>query len=258
MRVLIIGGDNDLAFSLQTALMHQECNVFLAELGEEGIEMARFEEHDAIVIDAGILDGIETIKAIRRAAVKAPILLLSPMAEVADIARAIDLGADDYLTKPAHQLELLARLHGLVRRSRGFPESIVTTGNLTVNLSKKMVQVNGEPLHVTGKEYQMLELLALRKGAVQTKEAFLNHLYGGMDEPEMKIVDVFICKLRKKLKAAGSHPVETVWGRGYILQDHKPEPVDMSSEVRSLVDEPPTGFVSQTTFSSRKRAEVSA
>jgi two-component system cell cycle response regulator CtrA len=108
-----------------------------------------------------------------------------------------------------------------VRRSKGHAQSLITTGHLTVNLDSKTVEADGSRVHLTGKEYQMLELLSLRKGATLTKEMFLNHLYGGMDEPEVKIIDVFICKLRKKLMAAcnGKHHIETVWGRGYVLRD---------------------------------------
>jgi two-component system cell cycle response regulator CtrA len=108
-----------------------------------------------------------------------------------------------------------------VRRSKGHAQSVIQTGDLVVNLDTKTVEVNGVRLHLTGKEYQMLELLALRKGTTLTKEMFLNHLYGGMDEPEIKIIDVFICKLRKKLSLAcgGENYIETVWGRGYVLRE---------------------------------------
>ena len=129
--------------------------------------------------------------------------------------------ADDYMTKPFHKDELVARIHAIVRRSRGHAQSVIQTGDLVVNLDTKMVEVNGARVHLTGKEYQMLELLSLRKGTTLTKEMFLNHLYGGMDEPELKIIDVFICKLRKKLANAsnGKNYIETVWGRGYVLRE---------------------------------------
>ena len=99
--------------------------------------------------------------------------------------------------------------------------STIRTGKLTVNLDTRVVTVDGNPVHLTGKEYRILELLSLRKGTTLTKEMFLNHLYGGMDEPELKIIDVFVCKLRKKLAqgTGGSHYIETVWGRGYVLRD---------------------------------------
>jgi len=118
-----------------------------------------------------------------------------------------------------------ARIHAIVRRSKGHAQSVIQTGGLKVNLDTKTVDVNGQRVHLTGKEYQMLELLSLRKGTTLTKEMFLNHLYGGMDEPELKIIDVFICKLRKKLAAAtgGKHYIETVWGRGYVLRNPEDE-----------------------------------
>ena len=99
--------------------------------------------------------------------------------------------------------------------------STIRTGKLTVNLDTRVVTVDGNPVHLTGKEYRILELLSLRKGTTLTKEMFLNHLYGGMGEPELKIIDVFVCKLRKKLAQAtgGEHYIETVWGRGYVLRD---------------------------------------
>ncbi|TMJ88940.1 MAG: response regulator transcription factor, partial [Alphaproteobacteria bacterium] len=127
--------------------------------------------------------------------------------------------ADDYMTKPFHKGELVARIHAIVRRSRGHAQSVIQTGDLVVNLGAKTVQVGDARVHLTGKEYQMLELLSVRKGTTLTKDMFLNHLYGGTDEPESKIIDVFMCKLRKKLAGAsnGKNYIETVWGRGYML-----------------------------------------
>jgi two-component system, cell cycle response regulator CtrA len=135
-------------------------------------------------------------------------------------------GADDYLTKPFNKAELVARIQAIVRRSKGHAESVIRTGKLLLNMDARSVESEGRRLHVTGKEYSILELLSLRKGTTLTKEMFLDHLYGGMDEPELKIIDVFICKLRKKLAEAtgGEHYIETVWGRGYVLKD--PEPVE--------------------------------
>jgi two-component system cell cycle response regulator CtrA len=133
--------------------------------------------------------------------------------------RGSNVGA--YMTKPFHKDELIARIHAIVRRSKGHAQSVINTGDLVVNLDTKTVEVTGQRVHLTGKEYQMLELLSLRKGTTLTKEMFLNHLYGGMDEPELKIIDVFICKLRKKLAnaSAGKNYIETVWGRGYVLRE---------------------------------------
>jgi two-component system, cell cycle response regulator CtrA len=136
--------------------------------------------------------------------------------------RGLGLGADDYLSKPFHKDELIARIHAPVRRSKGHAESVIAVGDLIVNLEARNMELHGEKLHITAKEYQILALLALRTGSTLTKEAFLNHLYGGLDdEPEAKIIDVFICKLKKKLANAsgGQDYIETIWGRGYALRE---------------------------------------
>ena len=104
---------------------------------------------------------------------------------------------------------------------QGTSVSQVRTGKVLINLDKRVVSIDDQPVHLTGKEYGILELLRLRKGTVLTKEMLLDHLYGGVDEPELKIIDVLVCKLRKKLAQAtgGNHYIETVWGRGYVLRD---------------------------------------
>jgi two-component system cell cycle response regulator CtrA len=161
------------------------------------------------------------LRRLRAARVRTPILILSGLAELDHKIKGLGFGADDFLTKPFDRRELIARIQAIVRRAKGHSESVIRTGKLTVNLDSRTVEVDGQPLHLTGKEYGILELLSLRKGTTLTKEMFLNHLYGGMDEPELKIIDVFVCKLRKKLSTAtkGDNYIETVWGRGYVLRD---------------------------------------
>ena len=223
MRVLLIEDDSAMARSIELMLRSEGFNVYTTDLGEEGIDLGKLYDYDIIALDLQLPDmsGFEVLKSLRLAKVQTPILILSGNAIVEAKVKALGFGADDYLTKPFHKDELVARIQAVVRRSKGHSQSVITTGKLTVNLDAKTVEVDGSRVHLTGKEYQMLELLSLRKGTTLTKEMFLNHLYGGMDEPELKIIDVFICKLRKKLAVAcnGENYIETVWGRGYVLRD---------------------------------------
>src|ERR1700720_3024512 len=172
-------------------------------------------------MDLPDMSGFEVLRSLRVSKVRTPTLILSGLAGIEDKVKGFGCGADDYMTKPFNKQELVARIHAIVRRSKGHAQSLVQSGDLVVDLDSKMVEVNGARVHLTGKEYQMLELLSLRKGMTLTKEMFLNHLYGGMDEPEIKIIDVFMCKLRKKLAGAsnGKDYIETVWGRGYMLRE---------------------------------------
>jgi two-component system cell cycle response regulator CtrA len=227
MRVLLIEDDSATAQSIELMLLSEGFNVFQTELGEEGIDLGKIYDYDIILLDLNLPDisGYEVLRSLRVSKIKTPILILSGMVGVDEKVRGLGFGADDYLTKPFHKDELVARIHAIVRRSKGHAQSMIQTGALKVNLDAKTVDVDSQRVHLTGKEYQMLELLSLRKGTTLTKEMFLNHLYGGIDEPELKIIDVFICKLRKKLAVAtgGHHYIETVWGRGYVLRDPKEE-----------------------------------
>lgn len=230
MRVLLVEDDPNTSKSIELMLTHANLNVYTTDLGEEGIDLAKLYDYDLILLDLGLPDmnGHEVLRQLRLARVDTPILILSGADDTDNKIKGFGFGADDYLTKPFHREELVARIHAIIRRSKGHSQSIIRTGKINVNLDAKTVEVGGKTVHLTGKEYQMLELLSLRKGTTLTKEMFLNHLYGGMDEPELKIIDVFICKLRKKLAEAtdGDNYIETVWGRGYVLRD--PDPVENS------------------------------
>ena len=223
MRILLIEDDPSTAESIELMLKKADLNTYVTESGEEGIELAKLYDYDLIILDLTLpdIDGYEVLRKLRLARIETPILILSGMDGTENKIKGFGCGADDYLTKPFNREELVARIHAIVRRSKGHAQSIINTGKIAVNLDAKTVEANGYPVHLTGKEYQMLELLSLRKGSTLTKEMFLNHLYGGMDEPEVKIIDVFICKLRKKLALAteGANYIETVWGRGYVLRD---------------------------------------
>ena len=223
MRILLIEDDSALAQSIELMLKSEGFNVYTTDLGEDGIDLGKIYDYDIILLDLNLPDmsGFEVLRSMRLAKVKAPILILTGVDTIEDKVRGLGVGADDYLTKPFHKDELVARIHAIVRRSKGHAQSVIQTGDLWVDLDTKNVEINGVPVHLTRKEYQMLELFSLRKGTTLTKEMFLNHLYGGMDEPEPKIIDVFICKLRKKLAGAsgGNEFIETVWARGYVLSE---------------------------------------
>ena len=223
MRILLVEDDPTTSKSIEMMLTHANLNVYATDLGEEGIDLAKLYDYDLILLDLHLPDmsGHEVLRQLRMARVETPILILTGESGTKSKLRGFGFGADDYMTKPFHRDELVARIHAIIRRSKGHAQSIINTGRISVNLDAKTVDVGGLPVHLTGKEYQMLELLSLRKGTTLTKEMFLNHLYGGMDEPELKIIDVFICKLRKKLSEAtsGDNHIETVWGRGYVLRD---------------------------------------
>ncbi|MCU0907700.1 MAG: response regulator transcription factor [Rhodobacteraceae bacterium] len=223
MRILLVEDDPTTSRSIELMLTHANLNVYATDMGEEGIDLAKLYDYDLILLDLNLPDmnGHEVLRQLRMARVDTPILILSGVDDTENKIRGFGFGADDYLTKPFHREELVARIHAIIRRSKGHAQSVIRTGKIEVNLDAKTVDAGGTPVHLTGKEYQMLELLSLRKGTTLTKEMFLNHLYGGMDEPELKIIDVFICKLRKKLATAtgGDSYIETVWGRGYVLRD---------------------------------------
>ncbi len=233
MRILLVEDDPTTSRSIELMLNHANLNVYATDLGEEGIDLAKLYDYDLILLDLNLPDmnGLEVLRQLRMARIDTPILILTGSDDTEDKISGFGFGADDYMTKPFHREELVARIHAIIRRSKGHSQSVIKTGAIEVNLDAKTVEVDGRAVHLTGKEYQILELLSLRKGTTLTKEMFLNHLYGGMDEPELKIIDVFICKLRKKLSKAtgGENYIETVWGRGYVLRD--PEPMELDAQM---------------------------
>lgn len=233
MRVLLIEDDSTLTRSIELMLNSEGFNVYSTDLGEEGLDLGKLYDYDIILLDLNLPDmhGYDVLRQLRTAKINTPILILSGIIEMETKVKGLGFGADDYLTKPFHKEELVARIHAIIRRSKGHSQSVIHTGKISVNLDSKTVDVNKSRVHLTGKEYAMLELLSLRKGTTLTKEMFLNHLYGGIDEPELKIIDVFICKLRKKLAKAtdGDNYIETVWGRGYVLSDPSEVTIDKAA-----------------------------
>jgi two-component system cell cycle response regulator CtrA len=235
---------------VETLLQLEGFNVYSTDVGDEAVSLGLMYDYDLIVLRTDIMDmtGMEVLRQLRSAKCKTPVLMLGRLSAVSRVL-ALNAGADDFMhvsDSDFHPPELVARIHAIVRRSKGHAASLVQCGLLEVNLDTKTVRVSLAPLHLTGKEYAMLELMALRKGSLITKEMFLNHLYGGMDEPEIKIIDVFICKLRKKLTAAGCEPIATVWGRGYILRgEEEVESPSLAPELQEMARGEGVEFIPQ-------------
>ena len=223
MRILLIEDDKTVSQNISLILKRENMVIDASYLGEDGIEDARLYDYDLILLDLVLpdMDGYEIVRRLRAMHISTPILVLSGLSTPDKKVKALVSGADDYVTKPFDSRELVARINALVRRSKGFSENIIRTGGMEVNLNSKIVTIEGKTLRLTSKEYSLFELLALRKGTTINKEQFLNHLYGGMDEPEMKIIDVFLCKIRRKIEDISPREeyIQTVWGRGYILKD---------------------------------------
>ena len=228
MQILVIEhhSASEVAQSLELMLQSEGFDVYATDVGAEGIDVEKFCYYDIILLNLPEMNGHEVLKRLRANKVDTPILVLSGLANIEDKVRGLRYGADDYLTKPFHKDELVARIRAIVRRSIGRAPSMIETGEFKLNLAGKTAEVNAQRLHLTTKEYQMLELLLLRRGTTLAKEMFVNHLYDGMDEPKAKIIDVFICNLRKKLQMAsgGKQYIETVWGEGYMLRESSAEP----------------------------------
>ncbi|KJS38595.1 MAG: chemotaxis protein CheY [Rhodospirillaceae bacterium BRH_c57] len=223
MRVLVVEDDPATRQSIELMLRKEQWVADSTHLGEDGLEIGKLYDYDIIILDLMLpdMDGMDVIRQLRASRIDTPVLILSGLDEPERKVRGLGIGADDYIVKPFDRAELMARIQAIVRRSKGHSQSVVRIGRLEVNLEARTATIDGAALHLTGKEYGILELLAVRKGTTLTKEQFLNHLYGGIDEPELKIIDVFICKLRKKLNLAsgGENFIETVWGRGYVLRE---------------------------------------
>ena len=225
MRALLIEDDNLTAKSIELALAKEGIICDTAQTGQEGVDLGMIYDYDIILLDLVLpdIDGYKVMEKLKAGKIKTPVLILSGLSEASQKIKALDIGATDYLTKPFDKGELIARIKAIVRRSKGHSKSIIKFGKVVINLDTRTVNVSGTQVYFTRKEYAVLELLAMRKGAVLTKEMFLNHLYSGVDDPLIKIIDVFVCKLRQKLSKAsgGVDYIETVFGRGYMLKAHK-------------------------------------
>ena len=223
MNILIIEDDDLIAKSIAMAIKDEGHFCDICNTAEEGLSAAREGDFDAIILDINLPDGdgFQVAKTIRRLNLPVPVLVVSGRASVTNKVATLHSGADGYLTKPFDRQELAANLNAIVRRANGHANSRIVTGPIVVDLLRHEVLVGKERMNLTSKEYHIMELLSIRKGSTLTKAHFINHLYGGIDEPESKIIDVFICKLRRKLSeyTGGKNYIHTVWGQGYVLRD---------------------------------------
>ncbi|MDB5428173.1 MAG: chemotaxis protein CheY [Phenylobacterium sp.] len=237
MHILLVEDNPVAAKSIELKLTAEGHNVFATELGEDAIELADLYDYDVVLLDLELADmtGLEVLRAIRLNKVRTPVIVVTATGDVDTKVKALSAGADDFITKPFHKAEMAARINAVVRRSRGHSQSIIRTGAIALNIDTRSAEVSGVPVHLTPSEYKVLELLSLRKNTVLTKEMCLNHLYNGLNEPEVKIIDVFVCKLRKKLAHAtqGASAIETVWGGGYMLRD-APAQAQIPAEEQAL------------------------
>ena len=229
MRVLLIEDEPLTAKSLKHGLTQRGIVCDQESLGQQGINIAKLFDYVAIILDLMLpdVDGYEVLLRLRAAKVKVPVIILSGLNTADHITKGLNLGADDYMTKPFNIDELVARIHSVVRRSQPNIQTSVKVGDLVVNFDTKIVQCGDKSIRLTDKESQVLELLITRRGTVLAKDVFINHIYtphGKEDKANPKNVDVFICKLRNKLKDLTGHQdddryISTVWGRGYMFKD---------------------------------------
>ena len=222
MKVLVVENNGSASARLCAYLASEGTSVDATDTGEEALKLLRRYEVDVVVLNLGIrdMDGNAVIRRIRGAGKSIPILALTNAPSAQPKVSALAAGADDVVAQSVDLIELLARLRAIVRRSRGHSKPMLQAGSVTLDLERHEVSVDGSQVPLSRKEFEILRLLMIRKNVVLPKETILNLIYGGMDEPELKIIDVFVCKLRKKLAVAGAPDViATVWGRGYTIRD---------------------------------------
>ena len=220
MRVLLVESSARFAAALTADLQADAIRVEFAQSGEDALSVMRDYEFDLGLINLQLhdMDGCSLISRIRSAKHHTPVIALSAAPQPR--LRALAAGADDVVERDIDRAELIARIRAIVRRSRGFSQSLLTVGDLTLDVDQHDVTAHGVRVHLTAKEFAILELLVLRRNMIMTKEVILSQLYGGMDTPEIKIIDVFVCKIRNKLTKVGLPSViSTVWGRGYTVKD---------------------------------------
>ena len=222
MRALVVERDPMNVIGKVRALQLATITVDTAKSGEDAVDMTRHFDYDVMILGMSLADmtGVEALRRLRARNISIPAIATTKNGDLAAVVQALDIGADDCITPATDRTEFIARVRSVIRRSKGFARSALSAGNLTLDIQSKDVTIESRAVNLTGKEQSIMELLIMRKGVVQSKEAILTHLYNGIDEPEMKIIDVFICKLRRKLTEAGfTGAIATVWGRGYVLRE---------------------------------------
>ena len=216
MRVLVAEDEPDLARTLTKALTEEGYAVDVAGAGDEALAKATAFAYDTILLDLMLpgLDGLEALSAMRRQGVRTPVLILTARDAIDDKVRGLNLGADDYLTKPFALSELLARVRALIRRASPEPVTELMAGPLIMDTNARIVRKHDEIVELTAREYAILELLARRKGSVVTRSAIYEHVYDEHEDTLSNVVDVFIAALRRKL---GADVIRTRRGHGYVI-----------------------------------------
>jgi len=242
LRVLLIEAEALAARQMMHVLKARRAIVEHAESGEDGLDLARHYDYDLVLLDHALpdLDGTEVVRRMRAAGINTPAVVMTTQSQADIYVRAFQAGADDVIRKPFDPAELQARLQAILRRSRGYSQPTLVLGSLQLNLDSREVFVGGTSVRLTVKEYAILELLVLRKGMVLTKDMFLDHLYGGTGEPDSKIIDLLVCRVRRKLADAGApDAISTVWGRGHMMREVA-APSRASASATALMDRPTT------------------
>lgn len=220
MKILIVEDEDKLRHQLTTQLKERQYIVEQARDGEEAVYMGLEFPVDLAIVDLGLpkINGVDVIRKWREKGISFPVLVLTARGNWEDKVEGLDAGADDYLVKPFHIEELVARVKALLRRSAGHSSSELKFGNIVIDLSEKQVRLNNQALDLTAYEYNTLEYLALKPGKTISKTELTEHLYEQDYERDSNVIEVFVGRLRKKLDPSGtSNPIKTVRGQGYLF-----------------------------------------
>lgn len=218
MRLLVIEDEDLLRQQLETGLVQHGFIVDAAADGRNGLYYGTEYDYDAAIIDLGLpeIDGITLIEELRRAGRTFPVLILTARGDWHEKVKGLNAGADDYVVKPYHLEEIVARVNALLRRAAGFAHSSLEFGPIRIDLSAKRVLVKDEPVDLTAYEYKLLEYLMLHAGKVISKAQLTEHLYAQDHDRDSNVLEVFVRRLRQKLDPKQSlNPIETVRGQGY-------------------------------------------